>query len=206
MFKNRIDAGEKLAEKLEKYKGKKEAIVLGIPRGGVEVASVISKKLQLELDIIVIKKIGAPDNEEFSIGATGIETFYINRDSVNKIGADQEYIDKEIKVKQKEAKERYSFLRGKKSPPSLKNKEVILIDDGIATGDSMMLAIKIVKKESPKKIIVAVPVAAEESLKKLDADEIICAKPSKTLWAIGEYYIDFRPVEDAEVKKILENE
>ena len=81
-----------------------------------------------------------------------------------------------------------------------------MVDDGIATGDSMILAIKIVKKESPKKIIVATPVAAEETLKRLDADEIVCAKSSKTLWAIGEYYTDFRPVEDAEVKKILENE
>ncbi|MDH3352975.1 MAG: phosphoribosyltransferase family protein, partial [Nanoarchaeota archaeon] len=111
----------------------------------------------------------------------------------------------EIKIKQKEAKERYNFLSKNRSPQILKNKEVILIDDGIATGETMGLAVQIVKKQGAKKVIVAVPVSSEQSLKKIKADEIICVLTSESLGAIGEFYIDFSTVEDLEVKKILEN-
>ncbi|MFH1521907.1 MAG: phosphoribosyltransferase family protein [archaeon] len=205
MFKDRIDAGKQLAEKLKIYSKKRNVVILGIPRGGVMVASVVSKVLHLPLDIIVIKKIGFPGNEEFAIGATGPDIFHIDEDKISKLGVDRKYINIAIKSKQKEARERYDFLSKDRTPESLKDKDVILIDDGIATGETMALAVQIVKKKSAKKVIVAVPVASEDSLEKLNADEVICLLKPKTLGAIGEFYIDFLPVEDSEVKRILGN-
>ena len=206
MFKNRIDAGEQLAKKLKKYDAKNNTIVLGIPRGGVVIASVVSKTLNLPLDIIIVKKIGLPGNEEFAIGATGIKTFHIDKDKIKEFDIDKKTLDAKIKLKQKEAQERYNFLSAGKSSKPLKGKDVILIDDGIATGETIKLAVQIIKEQFPKKIVVAIPVASEQSLKELGADEIVCILKPKSLGAIGEFYTDFLTVEDSEVKKILENE
>ncbi|MCK4650017.1 phosphoribosyltransferase [Candidatus Pacearchaeota archaeon] len=203
MFENRIDAGKQLVEKLKGYEGKSDAIVLGIPRGGVTVASVVSKALRLPLDVIVIKKIGLPENEEFAIGATGPEIFHIDKERVKEFSVDKGVLDAKIKLRKKEAMERYDFLSKGRAPKSLKDKEVILIDDGIATGETMSLAVEIVRKQSPKKIVVAVPVAPEDSLKRLNVDEVVCILKPKSLGAIGEFYTDFLPVEDSEVRGML---
>lgn len=203
MFKDRIDAGEQLTEKLKAYSGKSDVVILGIPRGGMVVASVVSRALRLPLDIIVIKKIGFPGNEEFAIGATGLEISHVDEGKIRELSVDRESLDAAIKSKQKEARERYDFLSEGRTPQSLRGKDVILIDDGIATGETMNLAVKIVKKKFAKKVIVAVPVAAEDSLEKLDADEVICILKEKALRAIGEFYEEFSPVEDSEVKELL---
>src|SRR3989339_611112 len=195
VFENRIDAGNQLAEKLIKYKDKKDTIILGIPRGGVEVAFVISQKLNLPLSVIIIKKIGAPNNPEFAIGAVSTKKFNIGK----------EFLNKEINLKQKEAKERQDFLLGDKKLSSLKNKNVILVDDGIATGETINLAINIIKKEMPSKIIVAVPVADINILPQINADEIICILKPNYLGSISEFYQEFLPVEDSEVKTLLKN-
>lgn len=205
MFKDRIDAGEQLAGKLEVYSGKSGVVILGIPRGGVVVASVVSKTLHLPLDVIVIKKIGLPGNEEFAIGATGPEISHVDEGKIKSYGVDKKSLDIVIESKQREAKERYDFLSEGRTPQPLEGKEVILVDDGIATGETMALAVQILKKKSVKKVIVGVPVAAEDSLKKLDADEVVCVLKSKTLGAIGEFYEDFLAVEDDEVKELLAN-
>lgn len=203
MFKNRIDAGEQLATKLESYKKKENVIILGIPRGGVVVASIVSRNLELPLDVMVIKKIGLPGNEEFAIGAAGPETFHIDEDKVKRFGVEKDIIDKEIELKQKEAKERRDFLTEEKTPQPLKDKIVILVDDGVATGETMSLAVQIAKKESAKKVIVAVPVIAEDSVNKLNADEVIYVTKAASLGSIGEFYSDFPQTEDSEVKKLL---
>ena len=170
------------------------------------VASVISKALSLPLDVIIIKKIGFPGNEEFAIGAAGLDVFHIDEGKISEFGINKKSLDIAVKSKQKEARERYDFLSRGRVSESLEGKNVILVDDGIATGETMSLAVQILKKKSVKKIIVAVPVASEDSLAKLNADEVICLLKSKTLSSIGEFYVNFLPVEDNEVKKILENE
>lgn len=206
VFKNRIDAGEQLTGKLKMYSGKSDVVVVGIPRGGVVVASVVAKALGLPLDVIVIKKIGLPGNEEFAIGAAGPETFNVDKDKIDEFNVDRKSLDVIIKTKQKEAKERYAFLSEGRKAESLEGKEVILVDDGIATGETMVLAVQIVKRKIPKKVIVAVPVASRDVLKRLDADEVVCFLEVESLGAIGEFYTDFLPVEDSEVKRLLKNE
>ncbi len=205
MFEDRIDAGERLAKKLREYHNDKNAVILGIPRGGVVVASIVSKNLNLPLDIIVIKKIGLPEQEEFAIGATGPKISHIDEEKVEEYNVSKKFISEELKLKQKEAKKRYDFLFEGRTPKSLKNKKVILIDDGIATGETMKLAVQIVKKNSPRKVIVAIPVASKQALERLDADKIVCITKPRDLSAVGEFYTDFLPVEDSEVKIILEN-
>ena len=203
MFKDRKEAGGLLAKRLSAYKDKKNTLVLAIPRGGVVVGYEIAMGLNADLDIIVVKKIGAPGNPELAIGAASSNDYYINEDVAKDI-ADRD-LKEGIKAKQKEAKERYNLLRGRKASSSIKNKIIILTDDGIATGATMMLAAQILKKQKPKKLVIAIPVAPPETITKLKkiADKVICLNPAKYLMAIGEFYSNFVQTEDEEVKKLL---
>jgi predicted phosphoribosyltransferase len=204
IFKDRSEAGKLLARKLMKFKDSKDAIVLGIPRGGVAVAYEIAKILELPLDIVVIKKIGHPQNEELAIGAAGIDSHYIN--SAIAFDIPQKYIDKAIKQKQREAQDKYNMLKGKELAHELKGKTVILIDDGIATGSTIVLALQVIKKKSPKEVIVAVPVAPfgiKETFRDLSS-QFVCIEIPSYFNAISQFYIDFMPVEDGEVKEMLE--
>ncbi len=187
-----------MAQHLLQYKNKKEVLVLGIPRGGIVVAAEVAKQLHVPLDILIIKKLGAPGNEELAIGAVSVDSSYL--------GVSLEYIEKQTKKKQQEAKQRMDFLRGKKPLYSVKNKTVILVDDGIATGSTMVMAIQVIKKQSPKKVVVAIPVAPSDTITKLEqfADEVICLQQPMLFFAIGQFYRDFQQVEDGEAKRYLE--
>ena len=148
IFKDRTDAGQKLAEKLEDYKGKKNVLILALPRGGVVVAYEIAKKLNLPLDLVVPRKIGAPGNEEYAIGAiteTGEGIF--DDAAINMLRVPKEYLDKKIAEEKKEARRRLKEYRKGRAPLKLKNKIIIIIDDGLATGLTMRAAIKSVKKQ-----------------------------------------------------------
>ena len=205
MFKDRVDAGEQLVGELGKYKGKDDVVILGIPRGGVVVAAVVAKALGAPLDIIVIKKIGLPGNDEFAIGAAGLETFNVDKNKVEEFNIDRKFLDVAIKNKQREAKERYVYLSEGRKNVILKGKDVILVDDGIATGETMRLAVEIVRKKIPKSVVIAVPVAARDSLKRLNADEVVCFSKVDGMGAVGEFYDEFLQVEDLEVKKLLKD-
>jgi|SRR3989338_10781226 len=203
IFKDRHDAGKKLAEALKKYKNKKDIIVLGIPRGGVEVAFNIAKALKVPLSIIVTKKIGHPFESEFAIGAVSPDSNYIIDESYKK-EAGEEYIKKTVKEMNAEIKRRYKeYTKGE--IPELKNKVVIVVDDGLATGYTMLAAIKYIKSKSPKKVIAAVPVAAQDSFEKVKeiADEVICLQVPLFFGAVGSFYQNFTQLEDEEVKFYL---
>ena len=204
MFKNRKDAGRQLASALSEYNNSKNAVILGIPRGGVVVANEVSKILNIPLDIIVIRKIGSPGNEELALGAAGISSFYINEEVAGAYKTNIRIMDI-IKKKQQEVKERYKLLAGKRPMIPLKAKTVILIDDGLATGSTMMLAVKVVRKEGPAKIIVAVPVAPLETIARLRkaADDVVCLLKPVTFMAIGQFYKNFSQTSDTEVIGIL---
>ena len=202
IFKDRHDAGKKLAEALKKYKNKKDVIVLGIPRGGVEVAFNIAKALKVPLSIIVTKKIGHPFESEFAIGAVSPGNYIVDEVYSNEAGED--YIENTVKEMNAEIKRRYKeYTQGKM--PQLKNKIVIIVDDGLATGYTMFAAIKYAKSKNPKKLIVAVPVAAQDSFEKVKqmADEFVCLQVPVFFSAVGSFYQDFAQLEDEEVKFYL---
>jgi len=203
IFKDRREAGKKLTYKLKKYKNKKEVIVLGIPRGGVEVAFEVAKILKVPLSIVVTKKIGHPFESEFAIGAVSPGNYIV--DNVGGKEAKQEYIKKTVRGMKKEIKRRYTkYTKGKL--PQLKNKIVIVVDDGLATGFTMLAAVKYVKSKNPKKVIVAVPVAAQDSFEKVKkmADELVCLEVPGFFFAVGSFYQEFLQLEDEEVRFYLE--
>ena len=206
MFKDRAEAGKLLAKKLKKYENKKDSIVLAIPRGGVPVAYQIAKALSLKMDVIIIKKIGYPGNEELAIGAAGMDNYFINKEFMSDSLVPKDYIKNKVKEKQQEIKDKYDFFRAQKNKISLRGKTVIVVDDGIATGASITMALKIITGEGAKKIVLAVPVAPPETARKLEkiTDEFICLEEPPYFMAISQFYEDFRQIEDDEAKKLIE--
>ena len=203
IFKDRHEAGQQLARELSKYKNKKDVIVLGIPRGGVEVAFNIAKTLKVPLSMVVTKKIGHPFESEFAIGAVSPGGHY----SINKqyqAEAGEGYIKNTIKELTKEINRRYKEYTNEKLP-KLKNKIVILVDDGLATGFTMLSAVEYVQSQNPKKIIVAIPVAAQDSFEKVKAaaNEVVCLQVPVFFAAVGGFYQNFMQLEDEEVKYYL---
>lgn len=206
IFKDRNDAGQKLAALLKSYKDQINVIVLGLPRGGVIIAYEIAKELNAELDIIIARKISAPLSPELAIGAiTSDGTLFIDEFFVKTLHVSQQYIDNEIKKEAEEANRRLSLYRKNKAPLNLKNKIVILVDDGIATGATMMAAIKSIKVQNAKKIIVATPVAPAEVANKIkqNVDEFVCIDMPEYFDAVGYFYLSFPQVKDSEVVEIL---
>jgi len=202
-FRDRHEAGKLLAEKLIKFKNKKNVLVLGIPRGGVEVASNIAKKLKVPLSIAVTKKIGHPEQPEFAIGAVSLGNYIIDTEYEKLVG--QDYIKSTIEDMNAEIKRRYKEY-SKEKIPELNNKIIILVDDGLATGYTMLAAIKYAKSKNPKKVIVAVPVAAQDSFEKSKeiADEVICLHIPAFFSSVGSFYQSFEQLDDKEVRFYLE--
>ena len=205
LFKDKIDAGKQLAKKLSKYKGK-DVVVLAIPRGGVVVGNEVAKTLKAKLDIVVPRKIGAPDDSEFAIGAVAPDgSISLDEDIVSGYHISEAYIKGKVKVEIEEIKRRMEAYRGNKPFPKLKNKIVILVDDGVATGNTIIASFKFIKKQHPKKIVVAVPVAPSDFVNKITdmVDEVISLKPLEPYYAISMHYLNFEQTTDDEVIAIL---
>ena len=202
MFKDRKEAGRLLGQKLLKYKNRKDVVILALPRGGVIVAHEIAKLLDLPFDIIVTRKIGAQENPEYAVAAVGQNIILKNEDAAN---IDTNYFQKEVGDQRKEIARRLKLYRQDRKAVNIENKIVIIVDDGIATGLTMKAAILETKRLSPKKIIVAVPVASAETNKELekDAREIIILETPSPFFAIGQFYENFGQVSDEEVIRIL---
>ena len=205
VFKDRIDAGRKLAQALPHLRGK-DVVILGIPRGGVVVANEVAKSLGAPLDVVVTRKIEAPGEPEFALGAVTQEgDVMMDRAAAESLGATPEYLEDQIRIKREEVKERMERLRGDAPYPELEGKAVVIVDDGIATGSSVSAAVMSVKKRNPKEIVVAVPVAPADAVQALaeDGTKVVCLETPGAFLAIGEFYLDFEQVEDMEVKRIL---
>jgi predicted phosphoribosyltransferase len=203
-FKDRNDAGLQLLQKLAWLKGK-DVIILAIPRGGVVVGDVIAKALNAKLDVIVPRKLGAPNNPELAIGAVMHDgSTYLNDYVVKVLNVDQSYIRKEIEQQVKEIERRLQVFRGSKTY-ALTDKIVVLVDDGIATGATTMAAVNWIKKQKPKMIVLATPVAPGEivSMLKQIVEELIVLMMPLEFGAVGEFYEDFSQVEDKMVLEIL---
>ena len=203
IFKDRVDAAQKLAKKLEWIK-KEDPIILAIPRGGVVTGDVIAKILGLSLDIIVSRKIGAPYNPELAIGAVAHDgSFFPNSELINTLGIPKNYLDEKIAEQMEEIKHRLVKFRGR-TDYDLKNKTVVLVDDGIATGATVFVALEWIKKQSPKRVIVAIPIGPRDTIERLlKMAEVVVLDAPEVFGAVGEFYQSFDQVEDYQVAEIM---
>lgn len=205
-FINRIDAGQKLAKKLTHFKGKQDILVLGLPRGGVVLSAEVSKFLQIPMDILVARKIGAPSNPELAIGAlTEGGTVYLNESLLQKLGLTVHDLTDIIEAEKKEALRRVALYRGNRPVLELKDKTVIIVDDGIATGSTMLVAVQKARALGAKKIVVAVPVSAADSLKRIEkeVDEVVCLRAPEDFFGVAQFYESFPQVTDDEVVELM---
>lgn len=207
-YDNRVHAGEILSKALLKYSTDDSTLVLALPRGGVPVGHTIARKLNKPLDIFVVKKIGAPGQEELAIGAiASTGEISINKELVKRLDISDQELQELIDFKKEELKDRELLLRGNTHPINIKDKRVILVDDGLATGATMLTAIKAIQKLSPIEIIVAVPVASHEALATIskEANQIICPLVPDFFYSVGVWYEDFRQTTDGEVLTLLKS-
>ncbi|HVT86587.1 MAG TPA: phosphoribosyltransferase family protein [Chitinophagaceae bacterium] len=196
MFRNRTEAGLLLASRLRKYQND-PGVILAVPRGGVPVAYEVAKELGFPLEVILTKKIGHPMNPEYAIGAASLtDYFVIPHDNVS-----QDYIDNEVVKIRKKLKEMYVKFMGNKEPEDLKGKTVIVIDDGVATGNTLLSTIDVIRKSDPQKIVIAVPVAPESAVGKLSkaVDDVVVVMVPENFYGVGSFYEDFEQVSDEEV-------
>ncbi len=206
MFRDRVDAGKKLAKELLGYK-ESNPVVLAIPRGGVVVGYEVAKELAAPLDIVVPRKISAPYNPELGIGAVAQDgTIIIDSEIKKYVSFSDEYVQEEAKRQIKEIERRTKAYRRDRESISIKNRVVILVDDGLATGVTMRAAIRSIRKQNPKKIVVAVPVGPPGTVKKIkeEADEVISLITFEPFGAVGQFYSDFSQTSDDEVIEILQ--
>lgn len=199
-FINRPDAARQLAEKLEKYKNT-NSVILAVPRGGVPIGYYLANHLNLPFDLLMTKKIGHPNNPEFAIGAVGLKDAFIEETQGIPLG----YFDKEIANVQQQLKERYEKFMGKKSPASIKDKIIIIVDDGVATGRTILATLKMLRSQQPKKIVVAVPVSSQQAARRISeqVDEFICLYIPAPFFGVGNFYQDFSQTTDEEVIAML---
>ena len=206
VFRDRNEAGKRLAEYLMPYRGKPDVIVLGLPRGGGTVAYEVARALQCPLDILVVRKIGFPGNPELAAGAvseTGSVVF--NEDIVMAYGVSRGYLERETARQKEEIARRVALYRGDKGIPLLAGKTVVLVDDGVATGATVKAAVSTLKHERIAKLVVALPVASWEAEQEMAplVDEWVCLQTPTDFRSVGSYYSDFSQVEDEEVVAML---
>jgi putative phosphoribosyl transferase len=205
MFKDRTEVGKSLAEKIRGMNLKKP-IVLAIPRGGVPVAKEIALAIRAPLDLVITRKIGYPGQPEFAIGAVTQEgELILDQQTIRSLAVPKEYLKQEAEAQTREIRSRLERYRGKRSFPDFNGKDVIIVDDGIATGNTVLAAIDSVKRKKPASITLAIGVAPRESIHKLSdkVDSIVCLDMPEPFYAIGEFYESFEQVEDDEVKQII---
>ncbi|MBI2914709.1 MAG: phosphoribosyltransferase [Firmicutes bacterium] len=206
MFKDRHEAGTQLAGKLSHLAGR-NAVILALPRGGVPVGRSLADILGSELDVIVTRKLGAPHNAELAIGAVCEDgTRILNTELIRILRVPQEHIQRTTESELEEMRRRLAVYRGGRPAIPLAGRIAVVTDDGVATGFTMLAALRAVRRQKPAKLIMAVPVAAPEALQDLReaADEVVCLHAPPGFAAVGEHYQDFSAPSDEEVKRQLE--
>ena len=206
IFKDRRDAGRKLAARLPHYADRKDVVVLALPRGGVPVGYEVAKKLNAPLDVFLVRKLGVPGHEELAMGAIASgDVRVVNEDLVNYLGIPDEVIDGITAVEQRELDRRELAYRDNRPRPDVKNRVVILIDDGLATGSTMRAAAESLRQQEPRRIVVAVPVASPETCEEFrsEVDEVVCVVTPEYFQGVGLWYEDFSQTSDEEVRELL---
>ncbi|HAL81980.1 MAG TPA: phosphoribosyltransferase [Mucilaginibacter sp.] len=196
MFRDREEAGLLLAAKLKKYKND-HGVVLAVPRGGVPVAYEVARELGFPVEVILTKKIGHPSNKEYAIGAASLTDYFV----VPHENVSVEYIDRELQTIRSRLKEMYKKFMGDKQPENLEGKTVIVIDDGIATGNTILATVNLLRKSNPAKIVIGVPVASKSAVEILakEVDEVVTVLVPEQFYGVGAFYDNFSEVSDEEV-------
>lgn len=203
---DRQSAGEALAERLAGRYPAEETLVLALPRGGVPVAREIAQRLGASLDILLVRKLGAPGQPELAAGAIasgGVRV--LNRDVMDALWISESQLEQVIATEEAELERRERLYRGDRKRPTVAGRTVILVDDGVATGATMRAAIQALRQQNPARVVVAVPVAAPDTARRLEreADEFVCLATPSPFHAIGQWYRDFAQVDDGEVRRLL---
>jgi predicted phosphoribosyltransferase len=207
MFRDRSDAGRRLAERLTHYANQPDVLVLALPRGGVPVAFEVAQALHAPLDVFLVRKLGVPGQPELAMGALasgGVRI--INESVVRALDISPEEIDAVTAQERRELERRLREYRDDRPPINVRGRTIILIDDGLATGSTMRAAVAALRRQGPARIIVAVPVAAPSTCEDFEtiADEMICAETPEPFYAVGMWYRDFSQTSDAEVHDLLD--
>jgi len=206
LFQDRFDAGRTLASKLRAFANRSDTVVLALPRGGVPVGFEVAKALNAPLDVFVVRKLGVPGYEELAMGAIasgGIRV--LNEDVVRTLGIPDDVIDRVAAEEERELERRERDYRDGRPPVDVQGRTVILVDDGLATGSSMRVAVLALKRKRPAKVVVAVPLAAPATCAEFESevDQIICAATPEPFRSVGQWYGDFSQTSDAEVRNLL---
>jgi len=205
-FRDRVEAGQLLAAELVKHK-LRDAVVLALPRGGVPVGFEVAKTLHAPLDVVVVRKIGVPWQPELAMGAIAGASFdLLDWDLIAKLGISRQEIDAAIRSERAEVQRRENLYRDGRPAPDLRSRTVVLVDDGLATGSTMLVAVRYARSFKPAKVVVAVPVGSQEACMRLEqqVDDLVCLAAPASFRAVGEWYLDFRQTSDAEVRLLLE--
>jgi len=201
-YHDRHDAGQALAGLLERYAGNPDVAVLALPRGGVPVGAEVARRLGVPLDVMVVRKLGVPGHEELAMGALASGgVLVLNRDVVDGLGIPEEVIQEVAAREARELERRERAYRGERPPQEVAGRTVILVDDGLATGSTMRAAVAALRRRGPKRLVVAVPVAAASTCEALagEVDEIVCGQTPEPFRAVGLWYQDFSQTTDEEV-------
>jgi predicted phosphoribosyltransferase len=206
VYRDRTEAGRVLAERLGAYADRPDVIVLALPRGGVPVGYEVARALHAPLDVFIVRKLGAPGHEELAMGAVatgGVRV--VNEQVVRALGIPDSVIDAVASWELEELRRRERLYRGDRPPPDVRGKTVILVDDGLATGSTMLAAVRALRQQQPARIVVAVPIAAPDTceLLRAEVDDVVCAVTPEPFYAVGLWYRDFSQTTDEEVRELL---
>jgi predicted phosphoribosyltransferase len=206
VFRDRQQAGNALAGKLQEYRDGPDALVLALPRGGVPVGFELAQALNLPLDVFLVRKLGVPWQPELAMGAVasgGIR--FLNHEVVRSLGVSEEEISEATAREEESVRQRERLFRDGRPALKVTGQTILLVDDGLATGSSMRAAVAALRQRSPERIVVAVPVGSATTCRELqrEADKVVCLVTPEPFWAVGQWYADFSPTTDQEVQELL---
>lgn len=204
-FRDRGDAGERLAAVLQRLRPERP-VVLGLPRGGIPVAAVVARRLEAPLDVLLVRKIGAPAQPEFAVGAVADGVQWLDEPTIRRLAIPMAAIERIVTAETEELERRQRTYRGARPPVDVRGRTAVVVDDGLATGATARAAIRSLRRRGPARIVFAVPVGAPDSLARLraEADEVVCLVAPAEFRAVGMWYRDFSPTSDAEVIALLD--
>ncbi len=207
IYQDRREAGKLLARSLERFAGRADIVVLALPRGGVPVGLEVAEALGAPLDVFIVRKLGVPGHEEYAMGAVASGgVIVLNEEATRSLGIPASMIEAVAAREQREIARRDRLYRGTRPPLDVRDKTIIIVDDGLATGSTMRAAVEALRNRSPKRIVVAVPVGAASTCRQLReiADEVICPSTPEPFDAVGLWYANFEQTSDAEVRDLLD--